>query len=163
VGFTRGVGILIVAVVTAVVFVVVERRKSQPLSTSLLATSLAADAVISQSTAGAAEMGLGVILPLLLILASVCLPGRTYLRSLPLIHRTARTRRSRNLFARHTLEPGHVPPQSASRTPVCRTIKRMMSTTAATTATATTSRPQPARVMTFPLISRAEACDAART
>jgi EmrB/QacA subfamily drug resistance transporter len=78
-------GILIVAVVAAVVFVVVERRKSQPLvDLSLLATSPGyRTAVISQSTAGAAEMGLGVILPLLLILNLGMPPGLAGLALLP--------------------------------------------------------------------------------
>jgi EmrB/QacA subfamily drug resistance transporter len=78
-------GILTVAVVAAVIFVAVERRKSQPLvDLSLLATSTNyRTAVISQSAAGAAEMGLGVILPLLLILNLGMPPGVAGLALLP--------------------------------------------------------------------------------
>ena len=120
---------MIVAVVTAVVFVVVERRKSQPLvDLSLLATSPGyRTAVISQSTAGAAEMGLGVILPLLLILNLGMPPGLAGLAllpaSLPLIFIAPRARHTpltESLFARHTPRArARTTHNLPSRTPWC--------------------------------------------
>ena len=78
-------GVLGVAVVAAVCFVVVERRRRYPLvDLRLLASSPSyRTGVFSQGLAGAAEMGLGVILPLLLILNLQMSPGLAGLALLP--------------------------------------------------------------------------------
>jgi EmrB/QacA subfamily drug resistance transporter len=77
--------LLVLAAVSAIVFVVVERRRAQPLvDLGLLGTSPGyRTGVISQSIAGAAEMGLGVIFPLLLILNLGMPPGVAGLALLP--------------------------------------------------------------------------------
>lgn len=77
--------LMIFAAVSAVAFVVVERRRAHPLvDLSLLGTSPGnRTAVISQCIAGAAEMGLGVISPLLLILNLGMPPGVAGLALLP--------------------------------------------------------------------------------
>jgi MFS family permease len=63
-------GILLTAVAAAGAFIAVERRRDQPLVYLRLfgRSPNYRTAVISQSVSGAAELGLGVILPLLLIL-----------------------------------------------------------------------------------------------
>jgi MFS family permease len=78
-------GLLAAAAIAGTAFVAVERRRDQPLvDLGLLRQSPNyRTAVISQSMAGAAEMGLGVILPLLLILNLGMSPGLAGLALLP--------------------------------------------------------------------------------
>jgi EmrB/QacA subfamily drug resistance transporter len=77
--------ILALALVASVLFVVVERRRRHPLvDFGLLQSSPNyRTGVISQALGGAAEMGLGVILPLLLILNLQMSPGLAGLALLP--------------------------------------------------------------------------------
>jgi EmrB/QacA subfamily drug resistance transporter len=78
-------GILMAAVAAAVAFIAVERRRDQPLvDLGLFGRSPNyRTAVISQGVSGAAELGLGVILPLLLILNLGMSPGLAGLALLP--------------------------------------------------------------------------------
>ena len=77
--------LLVAAAIAGTAFVVVERRRDQPLvDLGLLRRSpYYRTGVISQGMAGAAEMGLGVILPLLLILNLGMSPGLAGLALLP--------------------------------------------------------------------------------
>ena len=78
-------GFLSLAIAAGGVFIVVERRRAQPLVDLQLfgKSPNYRTAVISQGLAGSAEMGLGVILPLLLILSFGMSPGVAGLALLP--------------------------------------------------------------------------------
>jgi MFS family permease len=76
-------GLLLLAIAAGGLFIVVERRRAQPLVDLQLfgKSPNYRTAVISQGLAGSAEMGLGVILPLLLILSFGMKPWRRRARA----------------------------------------------------------------------------------